>query len=40
MLYAGARELLRSESGAGRVLEVEDGEGVEGVGGTLGEGGE
>ena len=28
MLYAGARELIRSESQAGRMIEVEDEESV------------
>lgn len=38
MLYAGARELVRSESQAGKVIEVEDEEGVLEIGGVLGEG--
>lgn len=32
MLYAGAKELMRSTAEVGRVIEVEDGEEVEGVG--------
>lgn len=40
MMYAGARELMRSESQAGRVVEVEDEEGVLDVGKVLGKGGE
>ncbi|KAI9651618.1 MAG: hypothetical protein M1831_000578 [Alyxoria varia] len=32
MLYAGARELLKNEAGAGRVVECADEEEVEGVG--------
>ena len=36
MLYAGAKELMRSESGAGgKVLEVEDEEGVLDIGKIL-----
>ena len=31
MLYAGARELMRSTAGVGKVLEVSDEEEVEGV---------
>ena len=31
MLYAGARELVRAEAQAGRLLEVEDEEGVVGL---------
>lgn len=38
MLYASAKELMRSESQAGKVLEVEDEDGVLGIGGVLGEG--
>lgn len=38
MLYAGARETMRGASEAGRVLEVEDSEGVEGVEAVLMEG--
>jgi len=35
MLYAGAREVLRREAETGRVIEVEDAEGVEGVADVL-----
>ena len=35
MLYAGARELMRTTAGVGRVLEVSDEEEVEGVKGVL-----
>ena len=35
MLYAGAREVLRNESGVQRVIDVEDEEGVEGLEGRL-----
>lgn len=35
MLYAGAKELLRSQSEVGRIVEVEAAEEVEGIEGRL-----
>lgn len=37
MLYAGARELVRTESQAGKIIEVEDEDGVLDIGKTLGD---
>ena len=38
MIYAGAREMLRNEAGVGKVLDVEDEEGIEGLQERLSEG--
>ena len=36
MLYAGAKELMRNTAEAGRVLEMQDGEDLEGIEEILG----